>query len=103
MKHNTSVEKLLKTVRPTPVVKQKLTTEQQIQKIEKNFREIMETLGLDLSNDSLKETPRRVAKMYVKELFAGLKEENFPKISVIENEMDYDQMIVAKRVNIKSM
>lgn len=103
MEHQFTVEKILKKVRPTPMVKHKLTEAQQIRIIEEKFAEIMVALGLDLKNDSLKETPKRIAKMYVKELFAGLNEENFPKINAIDNEMGYDQMIVAKRVNIKSV
>lgn len=93
---------ILKKVRPTPTVGSDLNSEAKIEKITEKFREIMEVLGLDLSNDSLQKTPERVAKMYVNELFSGLWEENFPKITVIENEMKYDQMIVAKKVAVMS-
>lgn len=94
---------ILAHVRPTPYKDNGLSDEAKITKITENFREIMETLGLDLSNDSLKDSPRRVAKMYVQELFKGLKDENFPKITVIENEMLYDQMVVVKDVGIISL
>lgn len=98
-----SIERILSQVRPTPFIDNGLTDEQKIEKIALNFRQIMETLGLDLSNDSLAKSPERVAKMYVTEVFRGLKVENFPKITVIENEMEYDQMIVVKDINVVSM
>lgn len=94
-------EILLKT-RPTPYIESQLTDSQKIETITGHFKSIMETLGMDLSNDSLELSPRRVAKMYVNEIFAGLKTENFPRISVIENDMKYDQMIVIKDVSIIS-
>jgi GTP cyclohydrolase I len=56
-----------------------------------------------LANDSLRETPKRVAKMYVKELFRGLSEEAFPKITVIENDMHYDQMVLVRDINVISL
>ena len=62
-------------------------------KIQAHFDEIMKILGLDMTDDSLKDTPRRVAKMYVNEIFSGLETNNFPKITVIENSMQYDQMV----------
>ncbi len=101
-KHQLKVEDILAQVLPTPFRRSDLSEEQQIQKISEHFKQIMETLGLDLANDSLKDTPNRVAKMYVKEIFSGLRSENFPKITVIDNDMNYDQMIVAKKVNIMS-
>jgi len=69
--------------------------------IEGEMRCIMEMLGLDLEDDSLKETPKRVAKMFVNELFWGLEECNFPKCTVVDNKMKYDEMVLEK--NIKSM
>jgi GTP cyclohydrolase I len=63
-----------------------------------SFRNIMEALGLDLTDDSLQETPDRVAKMYVNEIFAGLKYENFPKCTAVENKMHYDEMVVEKNI-----
>ena len=94
--------KILEHVRPTPLKDNGLSDEQKIEKIAINFREIMETLGLDLTNDSLRESPERVAKMYVTEYFRGLKPENFPRITLIENEMLYDQMVVVKDIKVFS-
>lgn len=95
--------KILDKVRPTPILENGLNDEQKMQIISKNFAEIMTTLGLDLNNDSLQNTPNRVAKMFVQEWFYGLKPEKFPKISVFDNEMAYDQMIVEKNINVKSV
>ena len=75
----------------------------QIELIAKDFTHIMETMGLDLSDDSLQDTPKRVAKMYVDELFYGLRAENFPKITVVENKFDYDEMLVEKNINVMSV
>ena len=80
-----------------------LSDDAKIDIIEKHFAEIMKTLELDLDDDSLHETPRRVAKMYVRECFAGLNPENFPKMTAIENQMNYDQMIVVKKINTISV
>lgn len=89
---------LLKKITPTPYKENGLSNLQKKEKIESLFSEIMETLGLDLSDDSLKETPHRVAKMYVDEVFYGLETENFPRITIIENKFDYDHAVV--EVNI---
>ena len=97
------VKDILKQVRPTPMVANKLDDDQKIALIAEKFSEIMRTLGLDLENDSLKATPERIAKMYVKEIFSGLKPENFPKITVIENEMEYDQMVVLQDIQVISV
>ena len=70
--------------------------------IEGKFRDIMETLGLDLRDDSLNGTPGRVAKMFVKEIFHGLNPENKPGISVFENKFKYDEMLVEKNINVNS-
>lgn len=101
--HDLDPVKILENVRPTPLVKTALTDEQKIEKIAKNFREIMETLGLDLENDSLQDSPLRVAKMYVQEYFKGLEGKNFPRITVIQNEMLYDQMVVVRDINVMSV
>lgn len=66
------------------------------------FSEIMDTLGLDLKNDSLKGTPQRVAKMYVDEIFSGLDPENKPKIALFENKYQYNQMLVEKDISFYS-
>jgi len=97
------INEVLKHVRPTPMVSSKLSNEKKIEKIAESFKEIMQVLGLDLKNDSLKDTPNRIAKMYVNEVFSGLNPENFPKITVIENEMDYDQMVVVQDIHVLSM
>ncbi|MGZ6290544.1 MAG: GTP cyclohydrolase I, partial [Bdellovibrionota bacterium] len=94
---------ILSNVRASPWKDNGLTDEQKIAKITENFREIMETLGMDLTDDSLKESPSRVAKMYVTELFRGMKPENFPKMTVIENKMLYDQMVVVRDVKVISL
>jgi GTP cyclohydrolase IA len=70
--------------------------------IEKHFREIMTVLGLDLRDDSLKDTPNRVAKMYVKEIFSGLNPANKPSITLFENQFGYNQMLVEKNISINS-
>ncbi|OCG06928.1 GTP cyclohydrolase I FolE [Gilliamella sp. wkB178] len=72
-------------------------------KIESHFREIMKLMELDLSDDSLSETPHRVAKMYVDEIFSGLYYENFPKITLIENKMQVDEMITVRNISLTSI
>ena len=67
-----------------------------IDQIEGHMAEVMKILGLDLSDDSLVETPRRIAKMYVQELFAGLKSDTFPKATTVENKMQYGDLIIEK-------
>lgn len=79
-----------------------LSDEQKVVLIEDKFREIMNVLGLDLSDDSLNGTPHRVAKMFVKEIFSGLIPENRPKISVFENKFKYGEMLVEKNINMNS-
>jgi GTP cyclohydrolase IA len=101
--HDLTVAEILKDVHPTPMVQDNLNCDTRIKKIAEKFREIMEILGLDLTDDSLRETPNRVARMYVNEIFSGLWSQNFPKITVIENKMNYDQMIVAKQVSVMSV
>lgn len=79
-----------------------LSDEVKMKKIEASFRDIMETLGLDLRDDSLKGTPERVAKMYVKEIFSGLNPANKPKIALFENRYQYNQMLVEKDITFYS-
>jgi GTP cyclohydrolase IA len=76
--------------------------DEKIQRIEKHFREIMHILGLDLTDDSLKGTPHRVAKMYVKEVFSGLNPKNRPHARLFENRYNYDQMLVEKDITFYS-
>lgn len=79
-----------------------LTDDEKIEKIETHFREIMDILGLDLRDDSLSGTPRRVAKMYVKEAFSGLNPVNRPTARLFENKYNYDQMLVEKDITFFS-
>ncbi len=73
-----------------------------IELIESHFKGIMETLGLDLTDDSLMDTPKRVAKMYVNEIFWGLDYEAFPKCTTVDNKMHYNEMVVERNVNVQS-
>jgi GTP cyclohydrolase I len=82
---------------------QLLTPAQKIEIIAKNMAEIMHTLGLDLTDDSLKRTPERFAKMYVQETFSGLMPENKPAITLFENKYNYNQMLVEKNITLYSM
>ena len=77
--------------------------EEKIKNIEKHFAHIMTELGLDIKDDSLSGTPHRVAKMYVKEICSGLSYNRFPKISVFENKMNYDSMVIQKDITFHSL
>ena len=76
--------------------------EEKMANIEKLFGGIMEELGLDLTDDSLRGTPYRVAKMYVKEVFQGLNPKNKPSLSVFENKYQYNKMLVEKDITFSS-
>ena len=78
------------------------TDEEKMAIIEKHFRTIMETLGLDLNDDSLNGTPHRVAKMFVKEIFSGLNPANKPKISVFDNKFEYNRMLIESDISFNS-
>lgn len=97
------VLEILTNVRPSPTLNSNLTNEEKIEKIKYHFSEIMKYLDLDLSDDSLKDTPKRVAKMFVNEVFGGLDPKNFPKITVIDNSMQYDQMVCVQDIEVMSM
>lgn len=71
--------------------------------IEKHFAEIMKALGMDLSDDSLRDTPKRVSKMFLDEVFWGLRTENFPKIQLSTNKFKYDQVVTERGIPVKSM
>ncbi|MBU3826764.1 MAG: GTP cyclohydrolase I FolE [Candidatus Anaerobiospirillum merdipullorum] len=86
----------------TPLIDNGLTAAQKRAKIEACMQEIMQTLGLDLSDDSLIKTPKRVGKMFVDELFSGLDYVNFPDITLIENKMHCDEMIKVKDITLTS-
>src|SRR5690606_15728246 len=79
-----------------------LNDETKINLIEKHFREIMNILGLDLNDDSLQGTPRRVAKMFVKEVFQGLNPKNKPEARLFENKFHYNEMLVEKDITLFS-
>lgn len=79
-----------------------LSEDEKIATIEKHFEAIMNTLGLDLTDDSLKGTPHRVAKMYVKEIFQGLNPANMPKMALFENKYKYNEMLVEKNISFYS-
>lgn len=98
----------VKTHYPSPILDNpvQMSDEKKIEFIAKRYKEIMEVLGLDLSDDSLQKTPQRIAKMYVKEIFSGLDQSNFPEISFFENKFrkkkgESDDMILVK-VNFTS-
>lgn len=80
----------------------KMTDQEKKEKIAFHFAEIMESLGLDLTDDSLKGTPQRVAKMYVDEIFCGLNPANKPKVALFENKYQYNQMLIEKDITFYS-
>ena len=86
----------------TPLVDNGLSTEEKRARISALMSQMMETLGLDLRDDSLYKTPSRVGKMFVDELFCGLDYRNFPDITVIENKMQVDEMIKVKDISFTS-
>lgn len=76
--------------------------EEKIKVIASHFKSIMEALGLDLKDDSLKHTPERVAKMYVKEIFSGLNPANEPEVTLFENKYQYNKMLIEKGITLFS-
>jgi len=86
----------------TPMIDNGLTADQKYQRIEGLMRDVVETLGLDLSDDSLAETPHRIAKMYVREIFSGLDYSEFPKLSLIDNKMAVDEMVKVRDIELIS-
>ena len=79
-----------------------LSDEEKMEKIESKVREIMDVLGLDLNDDSLSGTPKRVAKMYVKEIFSGINPKNHPDVKTFENVYGYKHMLVERDINVNS-
>lgn len=79
-----------------------LSDDEKIKKISHHFTEIMQALGLDLEDESLKGTPHRVAKMYVKEIFQGLNPSNRPNAKKFDNNYSYDDLVVVKNINVTS-
>lgn len=86
----------------TPMVENALSPEQKYERITSSMTEVMRTLGLDLTDDSLIETPHRIAKMYVHEIFSGLDYTKFPKLSVIDNKMRVDEMVKIRDIDLTS-
>ncbi len=79
-----------------------LSDTEKVALIEEKFRDILKILGMDLTDDSLRGTPQRVAKMYVKEIFYGLNPANKPAISVFDNKFKYGEMLVEKEIQVQS-
>jgi len=86
----------------TPYTNVSLSNREKIDEIQNHFSAIMQILGLDLSDDSLSDTPNRVAKMYVNEIFWGLDYEAFPKCTTVQNKMKYNEMVVERNINVQS-
>lgn len=86
----------------TPMVETYLSEKEKLTKIEKSFLEIMQVLGLDLNDDSLQETPTRVANMFINEIYWGLSSDNFPKITTVSNKINYESMVIEKNVTVQS-
>jgi GTP cyclohydrolase I len=86
----------------TPMVYTGLNNEQKYQRIRELMTEVVQTLGLDLSDDSLAETPHRIAKMYVHEIFSGLDYSKFPTLALIENKMGTSEMVKVQNIDLTS-
>ena len=95
-------EHLVKMGVETPTISNGLSRTDKIEIIEAKFTDIMKALGLDLSDDSLIETPKRVAKMMVSETMWGLDYEAFPKCTTVDNKMHYNEMVVERNVSVQS-
>jgi GTP cyclohydrolase I len=98
-----SVQKaLIKAGLETPLIEQTLSLSEQQAQIEHHMAQVMKVLALDLTDDSLAETPKRIAKMYVQEIFSGLDYNHFPKITLIENKMAVEEMIRVSQIDLTS-
>ena len=86
----------------TPMIYTGLNNQQKYERIRELMSEVVSTLGLDLKDDSLAETPHRIAKMYVREIFSGLDYSNFPKLSLIENKMGANEMVKINQIDLTS-
>lgn len=86
----------------TPMIDNGLSSDQKYQRIKGLMADVMGTLGLDLADDSLAETPHRIAKMYVREVFSGLDYSQFPKLSLIENKMGANEMVKIRDIDMTS-
>jgi GTP cyclohydrolase I len=95
-------EYLVKMGVETPFIENSISRSDKIELIEAKFTDIMTVLGLDLTDDSLQDTPKRVAKMFVNETLWGLEVEAFPKCTTVANKMGYDEMVVEKGISVQS-
>jgi len=86
----------------TPMIETSMTAEQKYERIKGLMSDVVSTLGLDLKDDSLAETPHRIAKMYVHEIFSGLDYRHFPKLSLIENKMGANEMVKIRDIDLTS-
>lgn len=86
----------------TPMFDNGLSADKKYERIQQLMGEVMDTLGLDRSDDSLQETPHRIAKMYVREIFSGLDYTNFPKLSLIDNKMGANEMVKVRNIDLTS-
>ena len=86
----------------TPLLPHQHERDEKYRRIKHSMTEIVKTLGLDLSDDSLSETPHRIARMYVDEIFSGLDYSNFPKITVIDNKMGVEEMVKVRDISLTS-
>jgi len=95
-------ETLIKHGLETPMIDNGLSADQKYLRIKDLMAEVVETLGLDLTDDSLAETPHRISKMYVREIFSGLDYAQFPKLSLIENKMGANEMVKVREIDLTS-
>ena len=86
----------------TPLIENGLTRDQKFERIKDAFEQIASTLGLDLDDDSLCDTPKRIAKMYVDEIFSGLDYARFPKATAIDNKMGVEEMVRIDDISVVS-
>jgi len=86
----------------TPMIETGLSEQQKYERIRELMTGVIETLGLDLADDSLAETPHRIAKMYVREIFSGLDYRHFPKLSLIDNKMGANEMVKVRDIDLTS-
>ena len=86
----------------TPYFDTGKTPEEKKELIAAKMKEVMEIIGLDVNDDSLHDTPKRIAKMYINEIFSGLDYSNFPSITLIENKMQIDEMVKVKDITVTS-
>ena len=86
----------------TPMIENGLSADEKYRRISQQMVQVLETLGLDLQDDSLAETPHRIAKMYVHEIFSGLDYRHFPKLSLIDNKMGANEMVKVRDIDLTS-